>query len=61
MFTFRRADLEAAGLQILATHRTPDATLAAANADQLVEMLQSRPHGCMQNPHHEPEGQEDQP
>ena len=60
VFTFRRADLESAGVQILATYRTPHVTLAAASADQLIEMLPSCPNERMQNPYHEPEGQEDQ-
>jgi hypothetical protein len=60
VFTFRRADLESAGVQILPTYRTPHVTLAAASADQLIEMLQSCPHERLQNPYHEPEGQEDQ-
>ena len=60
VFTFRRADLESAGVQILATYRTPHVTLAAASADALTQMLQSCPHERLQNPYHETESQEDQ-
>jgi hypothetical protein len=60
VFTFRRADLESAGVQILATYRTPHVTLAAASADRLIDMLENCPHERLQNPYHEPEGQEDQ-
>jgi len=52
--------VRAAGVQILATYRTPHVTLAAASADELIRMLRGCPHERLPNPYHEPEGKEDQ-
>lgn len=60
VFTFRRADLEAAACGSLPTYRTPHVTLAATSADALIRMLQSCPHERFTNPYHEPGEQEDQ-
>lgn len=60
VFVFRPADLQATGVLVLATYRTPYVTLAADSADALIRMLQGCPHERLLNPYHEPEGQEDQ-
>ena len=60
VFVYRRADLQAAGVRVLATYRTPHVTLAADSADALIRMLRACPHERLLNAYHEPEGQEGQ-
>ena len=49
---FRRADVEAAGVDIVATFRTPHITLGHADLGTLIERLTSCPHRMMTNPYH---------
>ena len=55
---FRRGDLEAAGVEVAATFRTPHVTLAAAELEELVASLLSCEHQVRANPYHVAEDQE---
>lgn len=50
---FRRADLEASGVEIVPTFRTPHVTLAAPDAQTLIERLLATPHETITNPYHD--------
>lgn len=52
---FRRADLEAAGVDVVATFRTPHVTLACPKLSELVDHLVSCDHEVLINPYHEPD------
>lgn len=47
---FRRADLEAAGVGVVATFRTPPVTLACPKLSELVDRLVSCDHEVLINP-----------
>lgn len=50
---FRRADLEAAGVEIVGTFRTPHVTLAHRELDSFVSALVRCPHRVVANAYHE--------
>ncbi|HEX7461132.1 MAG TPA: hypothetical protein VF317_03035 [Dermatophilaceae bacterium] len=50
---FTRADLEAVGIDVIGTFRTPHVTLAAADIEALVTALIRCPHQVQENPYHE--------
>lgn len=50
---FTRADLEAEGIDVIGTFRTPHVTLAAADIEALVTALTRCPHQVRENPYHE--------
>ncbi|MCL2781580.1 MAG: hypothetical protein FWD74_08890 [Actinomycetia bacterium] len=50
---FRRADLAASLITVVATFRTPHVTLAAENLDVLLLRLLSCPHTIRVNPYYE--------
>ncbi len=52
---FRRADLDAAGIDVIPTFRTPHVTLAHTELASLVEALLSCGHRVVTNPYHEGE------
>lgn len=52
---FRRAVLEASGIEVVATFRTPHVTLAHAEIGELLRMLSQCEHEIMENPYHEGE------
>ena len=49
---FHRADVEAAGVDIVATFRTPHVTLCHVDLDSLIERLTNCPHQVLTNPYH---------
>jgi len=49
---FTRADLEAEGIDVIGTFRTPHVTLAAADIEALVTALTRCPHQVRANPYH---------
>jgi hypothetical protein len=49
---FTRADLEAGGIDVIGTFRTPHVTLAAADIEALVTALVRCPHQVRENPYH---------
>jgi hypothetical protein len=49
---FRRHDLEAAGVEVVPTFRTPHVTLCHEDLDQLVERLRACDHAERLNPYH---------
>ena len=49
---FTRADLEAGGIDVIGTFRTPHVTLAAADIEALVAALIRCPHQVRENPYH---------
>ena len=53
--TFRRLALEAAGIEVVPTFRTPHVTLAHAELDELLERLSDCEHEILENPYHEAE------
>jgi hypothetical protein len=52
---FTRADLDAAGIEIVPTFRTPHVILAHADLARLVDALLSCDHRVVANPYHEGE------
>jgi hypothetical protein len=52
---FTRADLDAAGIEIVPTFRTPHVTLAHPELAVLVDRLLNCEHRIVANPYHEPE------
>jgi hypothetical protein len=50
---YRRADLEAAGLEVIPTFRTPHVTLAHQDLEALVTVLLTCEHRVLENPHFE--------
>ncbi len=53
--TFRREALEAAGIEVVPTFRTPHVTLAHAELDELLQRLSDCEHNILENPYHEDE------
>jgi hypothetical protein len=53
--TFRRSALEAAGIEVVPTFRTPHVTLAHAELDDLLRRLSDCEHEILENPYHEAE------
>jgi hypothetical protein len=53
--TFRRSALEAAGIEVVPTFRTPHVTLAHAELDELLQRLSGCEHDILENPYHEDE------
>ena len=53
--TFRRSALEAAGIEVVPTFRTPHVTLAHAELDELLQRLSDCEHDILENPYHEDE------
>ena len=49
---FTRADLEAGGIDVLGTFRTPHVTLAATDIEALVKALVRCPRQVRENPYH---------
>ena len=49
---FTRADLEAGGIDVIGTFRTPHATLAGADIEALVTALIRCPHQVRESPYH---------
>ena len=49
---FRRSDLEAAGVQVVPTFRTPHVTICHEKLDQLVQRLVHCEHSVRPNPYH---------
>lgn len=50
---FRLADVEALGIAVVGTFRTPHVTLAHADLEELVRLLQSCPNEALSNPYNE--------
>jgi hypothetical protein len=50
---YRRDDLEARGVEIVPTFRTPHATLAHSDLEALVSVLLTCEHRVLSNPHYE--------
>ena len=48
---FRRQDLEALGVDVVPTFRTPHVTLAHHDLESLVRALMTCEHGAIRNPH----------
>lgn len=53
---FQRAELEANGIDVVATFRTPHVTLTADDLDELVHRLLACGHAARPNPYHVAEG-----
>ena len=50
---FRRAVVEAAGVEVVPTFRTPHVTLAHSDLDELLDRLARCEHEVLHNPYHE--------
>jgi len=55
VLVFRRSALEEAGVELVATFRTPHVTLAHVELDELVRRLSECEHEVVVNPYHEGE------
>jgi hypothetical protein len=55
VLVFQRSTLEASGVEVVATFRTPHVTIAHSNLEELLRRLLECEHDVVENPYHEAE------